>query len=175
MTFFKRISCNNYQEINAEILNYINSIGLIDQTKEFWNSINIIDLFRASPLFLQWTRENNLRLQSVAVTVAKNVNPLRIHCDTPPARYKLSWPVLNTENTYNRWYQHAVLVPQTEINSLGGTAYLNPSELKEIGRMHVNQPSIIDAGIPHDVMFESPIVFPRVGLQCQLINEPISL
>jgi hypothetical protein len=175
MTFFKRVPCENYQEINTEILAYLNKHNLIDTATVFWNPISLTELFYATPLFLNWTRQNNLKLHSIALTVARRTDALKIHCDTPPARYKLSWPILNTKNTFNRWYSYKVLTPTTEINQLGGTMYSNPNELEEIERMEVIQPSIIDAGIPHDIMFESPIVFPRVGFQCQLFNEPNSL
>jgi len=95
-----------------------------------------------------------------------------IHIDTPPAVNKLSWPILNTKNTYNRWFAAKSSLVSIKINELGGQSYLNAHELEEIGRMEVVDPCIINAGIPHDVWFTEPAVFPRIGLQCMLFQEP---
>ena len=173
MNLFREISCNNYSKVNKEILDYINNIGLIDSSKVFWNPIDIVEFLKSVPLFQQWTVKNKIMIKSVAVTIGRNIQCCGPHIDTPPARYKLSWPVLNAEQSFNRWFREKTSGAKTVVNLYNGLTYLDLDDLVEIGRRATNGPAIIDAGIPHDVQFlvDKP-VWPRIVLQCQLFKEP---
>jgi len=172
MILYKQLICSNLALINQEILSYINR-QQFDSTI-FWNPVPIIEFIHATPKFTAWCLDNNMPLKSIAVTLGTNPNCCGPHIDTPPSIYKLSWPVLNTEHTWNRWFQTPANA-STKINALGGISYLDPASLIEIGRMRVDQPAIIATGVPHDVWFESGAVFPRWGLQCQFFIEPTGL
>jgi hypothetical protein len=176
INYYRTLKCDSYSDINQQILTHLLDLNFIDSTNEFWNPINIVDLFRRAPLFQTWLQDSNLKIKSVAVTVGKQLNCCGIHIDTPPARYKLSWPVLNTHQSYNRWFKELVNDCTCTTNSLGGKIYQDESQLEEVARMTVTAPTLIDAGVPHDVQFftDTPL-WPRVGLQCQLFNEPKSL
>jgi hypothetical protein len=173
MNLYQELQCHNYQEINQQILDYVYGSGLIDSSTTFWNPINTVDFLKAAPLFRQWTATNKVMISNVAVTIGKSLQCCEPHIDTPPARYKLSWPVLNCEQSFNRWFKKKVSNPITIVNMYNSLMYINIDELEEIGRRTVTGPAIIDAGVPHDVQFltNNP-VWPRIGLQCQLFNEP---
>lgn len=172
MQLYKHLDCDNYQEINEQIKTFIDQQNLVESTNVFWNPVDVKDFVKKNPLFLAWLNQHKFLLHSLAVTVGKDFNCCSIHVDTPPAVNKLSWPVLNTQGTYNRWYKYKVDDPKIHINHLGGKSYLDPNELEEIGRMEVTRPCIINAGIPHDVLIMDPAIFPRIGLQCMLFLEP---
>lgn len=169
---YKKLPCKNYHAINQQVLDYIRSLNIIDSSTEFWNMINTLQFVKHTPLLQQWLAMQNLKIHSLAVTIGRNKNCCSIHTDTPPAVNKLSWPVLNTTNTFNRWFVPKVDNPSIHVNHLGGTSYLDIDQLTEIGRMEVVEPCIINAGIPHDVLINEPAVFPRIGLQCMLFQEP---
>jgi hypothetical protein len=175
MLFYKKLACKNYNEINQQILKYVESKNLHVTSKCFWNPVDALEFVKSVPLFYAWLRQHNLKLHTVAVTVGNNVNCCGIHIDTPPAVNKLSWPVMNTKNTFNRWFRSRVDAPQTYDNLLGGRSYLDTNELEQIGQMEVIDPCVINAGIPHDVWFPDPdlAVFPRLGLQCKILPEPV--
>lgn len=175
MLLYKKLSCENYTEINQQILQFVESKNLHTATEEFWNPVDALEFVKSVPLFNDWLRQHNLKLHTVAVTVGNKVNCCPIHTDTPPAVNKLSWPVLNTNNTFNRWFQSRVDTPTVVVNSLGGQSYIDINELEQIGEMEVAEPCIINAGIPHDVWFPDPAqaVFPRLGLQCKILPEPV--
>lgn len=166
---YKKLNCGNLQQINQEILGYIQRMKF--EHDSFWNPIDILDFMKHTPLFTTWYLDNQLPLKSIAITRGLHANCCGPHTDTPPARYKLSWPILNTEHTWNRWFQAPPDAP-TEVNALGGITYLDPGSLVEIDRMRVDSPAIISTGVPHDVWFEPEAKFPRWGLQCQLFLEP---
>lgn len=172
MRLYKKFTCESLHEINQEILRYIDQLNW--QANQFWNPVPVVDIVRAAPLWQSWLLANNLPVRSVAVTLGLDAHCCGPHTDTPPSQYKLSWPVLNTQHTWNRWFTASPDAP-IEINHLGGTSYSDPTTLVEIDRMCVDQPAVIATGIPHDVWFESTAVFPRWGLQCQLFNEPTTL
>lgn len=174
MNYYKKLSCNNYNEINEEILKYVLLVLDVDNPTAFWNAVPAVDFVRATPLFQTWLKEQNLQIKALAVTVGTHTNCCGPHQDTPPARFKLSWPIRNSETTFNRFFKSSDNC-KTEINHLGGTTYPDLNELKEIDRMRVDSPALIDAQQPHDVWFEPDSKFPRLGLQCQLMKEPKQL
>jgi hypothetical protein len=158
-----------------KILKYIVSTVDINNPQDFWNPISVLEFVKATPLFQNWLKNHNLQIKSVAVTVGHSDSMCGPHLDTPPARFKLSWPVQNTATTFNRFFQHKINPCSIKINHWGGTQYLNIDDLEEIDRMQVDVPAIIDAQIPHDVWCEPGSKFPRLGLQCQLLKEPAEL
>jgi hypothetical protein len=169
---YRHLSCDNYEQINQQILAFVQQKKLIKTSQQFWNPVNSSDFIKSVSLFSPWLAQHNLKLHSLAVTIGTDTTCCGIHVDTPPAVNKLSWPVLNTSGTFNRWFRQLIPTPKIQTNSLGGKSYIDINELEEIGRMEVVKPCIINAGIPHDVWFDKSPIFPRVGLQCMLFNEP---
>lgn len=175
MNYYKKLPCNNYTEINKEILNHVLVAIDLEHVKSFWNPIPVVDFVKSTPLFQQWLSQQHLQIRAIAVTVGLFANCCSAHVDTPPAIYKLSWPIQNSETTWNRWFRETALDCDIVINHLGGKQYLNPSQLEEITRQRVDSPMLIHAGVPHDVWFEDDSKFPRLGLQCHLLKEPAEL
>lgn len=173
--FYRELDCPDYDAINAEILAWIESQPGLCSSDQFWNPIELRSLLSACPRFSLWCRSLDLRIKTIAVTVGQDPGCCGPHTDTPPARFKLSWPVKNTQGTWNCWYRPRVSQPTSVINQLGGSTYLDRSELEEIGRREVLRPAIIDAGVIHDVVTGPNTQWPRIGLQGQFFTEPQSL
>ena len=174
VNYYQLLPCDDYEIINREILAFVLKYNIVEDSRQFWNPVSVVDFIRACPLFSSWAKKEKVQIKTLSVTLGFINNCCLAHVDTPPARFKLSWPVLNSTNTYNRWFspnEGAV----NEINNYGGITYFNENELTELDRVCVERPMIIDAGTIHDVWVDGNIVPPRIGLQCQLINEPIKL
>ena len=174
VNYYQYVPCNNYDQINQEIREFVLKFNIVQDSKQFWNPISVVDFLRACPLFANWTQQQDVLIKTLSITVGHINRCCTAHTDTPPARFKLSWPVMNTANTYNRWFRAPVHAAK-EINAHGGTCYLVDEELTELDRVCVDRPMIIDAGTIHDVWVDGQIVAPRVGLQCQLLHEPKQL
>ena len=172
MNLYKKLPCDNYNEINQEILEHVLMVVDINNPVEFWNPVPIVDFVRATPLFQTWLRRHKLQIKALGVTIGTHRDCCGVHVDTTPAVYKLSWPIQNSNTTWNRWFRELNSNCSVKINHLGGRQYLDISQLEEIDRMQVDTPAIINAGIPHDVWFEEDSRFPRLGLQCQFLKEP---
>jgi hypothetical protein len=175
MSLYRNLPCDNYKEINDQIIDYINRLDIIESATNFWNPISVTDFLKNNPLFMSWINILDLKIKAIAITIGTSSTCCGIHTDTPPAVYKISWPVLNTNTTINRWFKEIVDVCDTHTNDLGGVIYFNSTQLTEIGRQYVDRPRLIDVSKPHDVLFEEPFLFPRIGLQCQLFKEPKEL
>lgn len=172
VALYKKLICHNLAEINQQILSYVHTLDF--ESNMFWNTVSTADFVKANPLLAQWLIQNNIPVKSIAVTQGTHVNCCGPHTDTPPSTIKLSWPVLNTEHTWNRWYQ-PLPGARKKVNQLGGISYLDHDSLIEIDRMRVDCPALIATDVPHDVWFEPNAEFPRLGLQCQLFKEPDGL
>jgi hypothetical protein len=172
---YKELDCPNYQQINQEISTWIDQSGILIDCKQFWNPLDLKSLLTECVNFSTWCRSHNLRLKSIAATVGYDTDCCGPHIDAPPARFKLSWPVRNTRDTWNCWYRSKVSSPKTIVNHLGGTIYTDSSELEEIQRREVITPAIIDAGVIHDVFAGVNVSWPRVVLQGQFFQEPTSI
>jgi hypothetical protein len=174
MKLYQELECENYNKINEEIKKWIWSQEIL-QSKCFWNPIDTAALLKNCPSFVAWCRSISFSIKSIAVTVAQSPDCCGPHIDTLPARYKLSWPVLNTADTWNCWYKLNYDSPTVQINALGGKSYLDRNQLVEIYRREVISPALIDAGVIHDVTAGPGAQWPRIVLQCQLFNEPDNL
>lgn len=171
--YYRELDCPDYQSINLEIIEWVTKHNIVDQAKVFWNPVSTVDFMKSNKKFSMWCLDQNLKIQNIVVTVFKeNDRLLRPHIDTPPARFKLSWPVLNADHTWNRWYQTCQETADCVINPYGGVSYTDRSQLIEIARRKLTGPALIDAGIMHDVELADDQVYPRIGLQCQIFNEP---
>jgi len=174
INLYRELSCENYQQIRQDLICWIENLDL--EFKEFWNPIDIKDLILSVPSFRSWLQESDLLISSGAITYGTTIDCCSPHIDTPPARFKLTFPVKNTKGSWNRWFQPKTSQIQSRINHLGGKLFYDTDALDEIGRREVLGPALIDAGIIHDVWFDSQHPpWPRLGLQCKLFKEPSAL
>lgn len=174
--FYKELDCPDYESINQDILKWIEDRRLIETSDSFWNPIDSLDFMKSIPSFSNWCKSHNLKIQKVVATILKSDTPMPgIHIDTPPARYKLSWPILNTSTTWNHWYKIKDQTADQVITGYQSIEFTNIEQLLEIDSRRLTGPALIDAGIIHDLSVSPDQKYPRIGLQCQLFNEPKNL
>ena len=168
------LDCPNYLQINDGIKSWIGKQTLLSNPRFFWNPVDAKELLTFATEFQRWLIQKKIPVISIAVTYGTESGCCGPHTDCPPARFKLSWPVKNCENTWNRWFRKSHDQSACVINDLGGQDFAL-CDLEEIGRRETTQPALIDAGQIHDVWCAPNAKFPRIMLQCQLFNEPPSL
>ena len=101
-----------------------------------------------------WFRSLGLRLRDVAATVTTSAEGLEPHKDEPPVVAKINFPVLNTRDTWNIWWD---------------------DEGNEIARIQMLKPLVFNASIMHGVEMGPNCSYPRVVLSCMFIKEPLDL
>lgn len=172
--YYKILDCPDQKKINQQILSSVNSMDLLN-SDDFWNPVDPIEFVKQNSLLVNYLKSIGLALRDVAVTVGKTKNCCPLHIDTPPARFKLNWPVLNTSDTYTRWFKSTDSTVDKYTNSWGGTVFSDHSCFNEIEKVELLHPCLIDASVPHDVLIGNNATFPRIGLQCIFFKEPTSL
>ena len=170
--YYKDLDCSDYEQINQQIKDYVQSKGIVESTIQFWNPLPTLEFLKSNPAFYSWLTKLGLKLHSLSLTVGKSKDCCGAHTDALPAVNKLSWPIENATNTFNRWFIPAVPDPTFYIKEGGGQKFTNPDELQEVARREVTRPCIINASIIHDVWCNDQAKFPRLGLQCMLFEEP---
>ena len=77
-----------------------------------------------------------------------------IHKDDPPVIAKINFPVLNTEDTYNVWFDDSG---------------------NEIDRVECNRPVVLRSNILHTVEIGKNAQYPRLQFSFCFYNEPLQL
>jgi hypothetical protein len=94
-------------------------------------------------------------IRSFAFNVAKPNDVKSIHVDTGPSSYSFNLPLFNCDNTYTIFYQSSkdpILKEYSEMNQIITYRYYDPSFCKEIHRIEMNDPYIINIYTPHNII-----------------------
>jgi hypothetical protein len=122
------LDCPDYEEINAEIIDYLkyrtNILTLDpDSNIPYPNFVNNVDFVKHNPKLMEYFFKLGIKLFQVYYAVAfkptkdngpspftEYANPAAvsscsIHLDRPPVQWKMNWPVLNMNDTGVRFYK----------------------------------------------------------------------
>jgi hypothetical protein len=152
---FKKLYCENVNQISDDILFYLqNKTRVISKDDKHWRFLNVLELVKNVPSLVNYFKTFDLKLRDVAAVVVTHPSALLPHKDDPSVVTKINFPVLNTKDTYNVWWDDTG---------------------KEIGRIEMVQPIAFNASIKHGIEFSPLPVFPRIVLSCMFFNEPTHL
>lgn len=138
---YRVLECPNYNEINADLIDYIEKYTDIitnDPNSKDYDPINnpatypnfpekfghnIAHFARANPLLIKWFSTLGLVMRDAYFTLAwgstspeSDESSCPIHLDKPPVYWKLNWPVMNMEQTAIRFFK--LKDPTIDIQSL---------------------------------------------------------
>lgn len=155
---YKELPCDNVDEIAADAWQFLSDktdlMGRNMDVDFSWNFFNPRDLITNVPSLNDWFRSMDLKLRDIAVTICRTKQGLGPHRDEPPVVAKINFPVLNTEDTYNVWWDDAN---------------------NEVGRIVMRKPLAFNASMLHAVEMGDNCKYPRVILSCMFFNEPLHL
>lgn len=203
--FFKVLPCDNYQEINADLLSYIKNYmpHIIDSDPRQPGSTymaryanfpeSTVHFAKNNPKLIDWCKSHGMIVRDAYFTLAWYVDSpgtpessCPLHLDKPPVYWKLNWPILNMERTSVRFYLpkdrnadvNQFVTRAGEPDSKDHDVYLLPyKEFDEVCRHDFvnNEPVIMNGQVGHDIGFYPDPVFPRVGVQVMFVKEPTHL
>lgn len=158
---------------NTEIFDNLDKLSL-------WNKISTIEYIKYVPELVKWTDSLSLKLREVSITVCNSKQDVPLHIDELPVTAKINFPILNTKDTYNCWYQvpEELLATVTPIINKFGNAYydlenIDLDKCKLVGEVEVVKPVVFNSQIPHMIRMHSAKQFPRLVLSCTFFKEPI--
>jgi hypothetical protein len=156
---YKELDCADVDAISSDIWQFINDKTDIMNNRSVgknftWNFLSASELIVEVPSLNTWFRSLGLRLRDVAATVTRTAYGLEAHKDDPPVIAKINFPVINTKDTWNLWWD---------------------DDGNEVARIEMMKPLAFNAAMTHGVEMGQSCVYPRVVLSCMFMKQPLHL
>jgi len=157
MKSYHVLECANQKQISQELQSFLlkeNGPTKKDNLK-FWNFLNKKELFnclKECTALSQWFETLGLKVREASFTIYNNEIKTSPHVDAPPVIAKINFPVCNTVNTYNVWFDE---------------------NKKEIDKVECIKPIVLRSDILHTVEIGKLAQFPRIQMSFCFYNEPI--
>lgn len=152
------MECDKQQKIADSLYGYYVGITAQQKPTQFWNHLSrqqIKDYFSIpnNPT-KRWFDSLDLRVRDMSFTITNDSIKTSIHRDEPPVVAKINFPVLNTENTYNVWFN---------------------DDREEIDRVECDRPIVLRSDILHTVEIGKAAKYPRIQFSFCFYSEPLQL
>ena len=152
------LNCDTQQKIADSLYGYYVGITANKTITNFWNhltrdQIKQYMLIPNNPT-AKWFDTMGLKVRDVSFTLYNETVKTDIHKDEPPVVAKINFPVLNTKDTYNVWFD---------------------DDRNEIDRVECDRPIVLRSDILHTVEIGKSAVFPRLQFSFCFYNEPLQL
>ena len=152
------MECPQQQKISDSLYGYWVGITANKKPTEFWNHLSRDEIrdYLSIPNnpTKKWFDQLDLKVRDMSFTIYNEHIGTDIHRDQPPVIAKINFPVLNTRDTYNVWFDD----------------YAN-----EIDRIECDRPIVLRSDILHTVEIGKDAVFPRLQFSFCFYNEPLHL
>jgi len=158
MKSYHVLECANQKQIANELhLFLLKENRLLEKDNlKFWNFLNKKDLFdclKECAALSHWFETLGLKAREGSFTVYNNEIKTGPHVDVPPVVAKINFPVCNTTDTYNVWFDE---------------------NKKEIDRVECIKPIVLRSDILHTVEIGKLAQFPRIQMSFCFYKEPIN-
>lgn len=178
---FKILHCENLKDIQDETINFVhrNYAGIL-QEKSLWHKVDTIEYLKTCKQLTKWTDTLKLRIREVSFTVVLDDTKVHVHVDEQPTVAKINVPIMNTEHTFNQWFQ----IPKSDyelyrqVNQFGKYYYnFKDYDLDNallIGEVELVEPIVFNSALPHNVKLTKRSKFPRLVLSVMFLKDPIN-
>jgi hypothetical protein len=151
------LECRNQTEIAQELYDFLGKPNgpLETPVTKFWNFLDKKQAYgclKECPTLLNWFESLALRVREISFTVYNETIKTSPHVDAPPVVAKINFPVLNTQDTYNVWFD---------------------KDDTEIDRVECVNPIVLRSDVKHTVEIGNRAQFPRIQVSFCFYNEPL--
>jgi len=176
-----KLKCDNLAQIQEQVMTWLEKKGTgLTESRSLWNKVHTVDLLAGAPALVEYCRTLGLRVREVAMTVINKHADVGLHIDELPVTAKINIPIVNTKNSFNRWYKiPGRLMKETApvINKFGQKYYMfqdvDYSELELIDELELTGPAVFNSQIAHNIVVDKDCPLPRLVLACTFFNEPL--
>ena len=152
------LDCDTQEKIADSLYGYYVGITANNKPTGFWNKLSrqqIVDYFSIpnNPT-KKWFDKLGLRVRDMSYTIYNEDITTDIHKDEPPVVAKINFPVLNTKDTYNVWFDDWA---------------------NEIDRVECDKPIVLRSDILHTVEIGETACYPRIQFSFCFYQEPLDL
>ena len=152
------LECSEQQRIADFLYGYYVGITARHPPTKFWNHLRREEITNLMAMpnnpCRRWFDSMGLRVRDVSFTVFNEKICTNIHRDEPPVIAKINFPVLNTRDTFNVWFDEYA---------------------QEIDRVECVKPIVLRSDILHTVEIGDTAHFPRLQFSFCFYNEPLRL
>jgi hypothetical protein len=152
------LDCPKQQKITDSLCGYYTSIIATRTITKFWNNLSreeIKNYFSIPNTELEnWFNSLGLKVRDMSFTVYNEKIKPSPHIDEPPVIAKINFPVLNTKDTYNVWFD---------------------DKGNEIDRVECTKPIVLRSNILHTVEIGKNAKYPRIQFSFCFYSEPLHL
>lgn len=156
MKCYHILECPKQQSIADNLYKFLQERNQFQRNDiKFWNFLSkkdLYDLTKHSPDLMDWFACLNLKVREGSFTIWNEQIQTSPHVDAPPVVAKINFPILNTQSTYNVWFDEQ-----------GG----------EIDRVECVSPIVLRSDILHTVEVSPQALFPRIQMSFCFYQEPI--
>jgi hypothetical protein len=181
---YHQLDCpdNLQKTISEKAIDFLKTkYDILNLTKpSLWNKLNTAEFIRAVPELLQYFNSLNLKLREVAFTICVSNENAGLHIDELPVTAKINFPILNTQDSLNLWYDvPKELMAQVKpiVNEFGAAFYnlgeVDLSQCQQIASVEVLKPVVFNSQLPHMIDMTWCKSFPRIVLTCMFFKEPV--
>ena len=158
MKSYHILDCDKQQKIADSLYGYYVGLTANKTPTGFWNKLSrqqLINYFSIpnNPT-MHWFNDLGLRVRDMSFTLYNDKISTDIHKDEPPVVAKINFPVLNTQDTYNVWFDDYA---------------------REIDRVECDKPIVFRSDILHTVEIGKNAKLPRLQFSFCFYNEPLHL
>ena len=152
------LDCDKQQKIADSLYDYYVGITANKKPTGFWNFLSREEIkayFSIPNLEIKkWFDKQGLKVRDMSFTIYNEEFRTGAHKDVPPVVAKINFPVLNTKDTYNVWYD---------------------DQGNEIDRVECTKPIVLRSDISHTVEMGANAKYPRLQFSFCFYNEPLHL
>ena len=157
MKSYHVLECAQQKQIASELHAFLSrKNGSLEKNNlKFWNFLNKKDLFDCltdCTTLSHWFETLGLKVREGSFTIYNEKIKTSPHVDAPPVVAKINFPVLNTTDTFNVWFDQ---------------------DKNEIDRIECVNPIVLRSDILHTVEIGKRACFPRIQMSFCFYNEPI--
>ena len=158
MKSYHILDCAKQQKISDSLFGYFTGITANREPKEFWNRLTRDEIQQYFSIpnnpTMEWFDELELKVRDMSFTIYNEKISTSIHRDEPPVITKINFPVLNTTDTYNVWFD---------------------DDGNEIDRVECTRPIVLRSDILHTVEIGDTAEYPRIQFSFCFYDEPLHL
>tara|TARA_Y100000385_G_C12927227_1_gene565160 strand:- start:226 stop:708 length:483 start_codon:yes stop_codon:yes gene_type:complete len=158
MKSYHILECPKQQKIADSLYGYYVGLTANRPPSKFWNTLSREEIQNYFSIpnnpCRQWFDELGLRARDMSFTIYNEEIITHIHKDEPPVIAKINFPVLNTKDTYNVWFDDYA---------------------REIDRVECVKPIVLRSDILHTVEIGKSAKLPRLQFSFCFYNEPLQL
>ena len=152
------LNCDQQQRIADSLYGYYVGLTAVNPPMEFWTHLTRQEVQQYFSLpnnpTMSWFRSMGLKVRDMSFTIYNDQISTSMHRDEPPVIAKINFPVLNTRDTYNVWFD---------------------DNGKEIDRVECDRPIVLRSDILHTVEIGKSAQYPRIQFSFCFYNEPLHL